>query len=308
MIEEQERDINIVNEKPMPRNKSFSKLLDGMTVSTVIIIFIAVAMLYLTNISVDLNMSLKDFGYEAVILYIFTVTINFLSRSVAKRKGRETKGHRKAYEQVELLENEIIEMGLRGREGEYCRCWEEEELHFTRQTVLSSAGISIFDFEKTYLKYSDKELRSRSNEFGLTDYQLKVIKKARRIKRLKYDERYLSANLKIGRRISPANEINTSRFERFRTVQYLITALLGVCVSASLALDIIADPTFGTVVMCIIKIITILISAIAGIIGGYKLTAEMETAELTRKAAEQKNFLKWCKIEKNMAQGMAQIN
>jgi len=27
---------------------------------------------------------------------------------------------------------------------------------------------------------------------------------------------------------------------------------------------------------------------------GYKLTAEKEVAELTRKAAEQKNFINWC--------------
>ena len=44
-----------------------------------------------------------------------------------------------------------------------------------------------------------------------------------------------------------------TKFERFRTVQYLVTAMLGVCVSAPLALDIIVNPTFGTVVMCKIK-------------------------------------------------------
>ncbi|MDE6667161.1 MAG: hypothetical protein K2K38_02290 [Clostridia bacterium] len=294
MIKDPEKDISIVQSKPQFRNMSFTKLLDSMTISTVIIIFISVAMLYLTNISIDLNMSLKDFGYEAAILYIFTVTINFLSRSVAKRKGRETDAHKKAFDLVENFENEIIEKGLRGKEGEYCRNWEEKELRFTRQTVLSSAGINLKDFESTYLMYSDRELLGKKEELGLTEYQLKIIKKARKIKRLKYDEKYLSTTLKTGRRVSPAGEINTSKFERFRTVQYLITAMLGVCVSASLALDIIANPTFGTVVMCIIKIITILISAIAGMLGGYKLTADMETAELTRKAAEQKNFIKWC--------------
>lgn len=34
--------------------------------------------------------------------------------------------------------------------------------------------------------------------------------------------------------------------------------------------------------------------AVAGMIGGYRLTAEMETTELLRKAAEQKNFIIWC--------------
>lgn len=282
---------------PQPRafkNLTFANFLDGMTVTTVIIIFISVAMLYLTNISIDLNMSWKDFGYEAIILYIFTVTINLLSRSVAKRKGRETEAHGKAYAEVEKQENEIIEKGLRGREGEYCRQWEEEELRYTRQALLSSAGISIDDFEKHYLKYSVKELKRKVTDGTLTEFQFKVVRKARRIRRLKYDERYLSTALRTGRRVSPAGEINTAKYERFRTVQYLVTAMLGVCVSASLALDIIANPTFGTVVMCIIKILTILISSIAGIIGGYKLTAEMETAELNRKAVEQKNFLKWC--------------
>ena len=309
MIESSDSGLNKVRTKHLIKNKSFSKLLDGMTISTVIIILIAVAMLYLTNITVDLNMSWKDFGYEAAILYIFTVTINFLSRSIAKRKGRETEEHKKAYGQVEILENEIIEKGLRGKEGEYCRAWETEELRFTREALLSSAGLNVSDFEKIYIKYSNKELKKiyikysnkelteNKAELALTDFQLKVIKKVRRIKRLNYDERYLSTNIKVGRRVSPAGEINTSKFERLRTVQYLITALFGVCLSASLALDIIVDPTFGTVVMCIIKILTILISAVAGMIGGYKLTAEMETAELSRKSAEQKNFLKWCGVD-----------
>ncbi len=276
------------------KNKSFTSLLDGMTVTTVIIIFVSVAMLYLTNISVNIDMSWKDFGYEAIILYIFTVAINFLSRSVAKRKGRETKAHKEAYELVAQQESEIIEKGLRGREAGYCREWEREELKFARKTLLSSANVSLEEFENKYLCYSDKELELKREEFGLTEYQLKIIKKAKRIKRLKYDERYLSASLKTGRRVSPDGEINTAKYEGIRTVQYLLTAFIGVCVSASLALEIISNPTFGTVVMCIIKILTILISAVVGMIGGYKLTAEMETAELNRKAVEQKNFLIWC--------------
>lgn len=293
----------IRDEKPVQanlpiKNVSFAGLLDGMTITSVVIIFISVALLYLTNISIDLNMSWKDFGYEAVILYIFTVTINFLMRSVAKRKGRETKEHTKAFALVEILENEIIVKGLRGREGEYCRKWEADELRHARKAILSSAGVDIDKFEGEYVKYSENELKAKREALGLTELQVAVIKKAKRVRQLRYNERYLSTSLKTGRRVSPSGEINTSRYERWRTVQYLLTALIGVCVSASLALNIIADPSFGTVVMCIIKIITILISAIAGMIGGYRLTAEMETAELNRKAVEQKNFLKWCEETK----------
>ncbi len=304
MIEEQDN-TGMKKFRTQPRtgllkNKSFTSLLDGATITTVIIIFVSVAMLYLTNITINVNMSWKDFGYEAVILYIFTVTINFLSRSVAKRKGRETKEHKAAFELVAQQESEIIEKGLRGKEGEYCREWETEELKFTRKTLLASAGVGLEDFENIYLRYSGKELELKRDEFGLTEFQLKIIKKAKRIKRLKYDERYLSASLKTCRRVAPNEEINTAKYEGIRTVQYLLTAFIGVCVSASLALEIISNPTFGTVVMCIIKILTILISAVVGMIGGYKLTAEMETAELNRKAVEQKNFLIWCE---NSAKG-----
>lgn len=278
--------------------KTFAGMIDAATISTVIFLFVAVVLLYLTNISVDMDMSLKEFGYEAVILYIFTVTINFLTRSIAKRKGREVKAHVEAYEKVELLENEIIDKGLRGLEREYCRSWEEQELKDARKRLLSSAGVDIEKFETIYLTYSKGELIAKCEELGLTGFQLKTVLKAKKIKRLHYDERYLSASLKTGRRVSPTGGLNTARFERVRTVQYLLTAFAGVCVSASLVLDIIAEPTFGTVVMCIIKLVTILISAIAGMIGGYKLTAEMQTQELLRKAVEQQNFIKWCESSK----------
>ena len=153
-------------------------------------------------------------------------------------------------------------------------------------------------FESEYLKYSGKELKGRRKELGLTDYQLKVIRKAKRIRRLRFDEKYLSASLKERRRVSPMGEINATKYERVHTIKYLLTAFAGVCISASLALEVISNPTYGTVVMCIIKIITILISSVAGMIGGYKLTAEMETAELYLKAVEQKNFIKWCENAK----------
>lgn len=279
-------------------SKTFSRLLDGVTISTILLIFVSVALLYLTNISVDMNMSWKDFGYEAAILYIFTVAINLLARSVAKRRGRETKQHEDARKAVAENEDEIIGKGLRGLERAYCRKWEEEEQRDTREKVLSSAGLSIEAFESEYLKYSYKELKAKQKSLGLTDFQLKIIRKAKRIRRLRFDEKYLSANLKEGRRVSPVQEINATKYERVHTVKYLVTALVGVCISASLALEVIANPTFATVVKCIIKIITIVVSSVAGMINGYKLTAEMETAELCRKAVEQKNFIKWCSMDR----------
>lgn len=294
MIEEQKMQEAVPVVFKRAGSKTFTRMLDGVTITTILLIFVSVALLYLTNISVDMNMSWKDFGYEAVILYIFTVAINLLARSVAKRRGRETKPYEAARKAVNDNEDEIISKGLRGMERDYCRDWEEAELRDSREKVLSSVRLSVDVFESEYIKYSNKELKDKQQELGLTDYQLKVIRKAKRIRRLKFDEKYLSANMKVRRRVSPTGEINTSQYEKLHTLKYLFTAFAGVCVSASLALDVIANPTFGTVVMCVIKIVTILISAVCGMMGGYKLTAELETAELLRKAVEQKNFIKWC--------------
>ena len=294
MIEEQKMQEAVPVVFKRAGSKTFTRMLDGVTITTILLIFVSVALLYLTNISVDMNMSWKDFGYEAVILYIFTVAINLLARSVAKRRGRETKPYEAARKAVNDNEDEIISKGLRGMERDYCRDWEEAELRDSREKVLSSVRLSVDVFESEYIKYSNKELKDKQQELRLTDYQLKVIRKAKRIRRLKFDEKYLSANMKVRRRVSPTEEINTSQYEKLHTLKYLFTAFAGVCVSASLAFDVIANPTFGTVVMCVIKIVTILISAVCGMMGGYKLTAELETAELLRKSVEQKNFIKWC--------------
>lgn len=289
-----EQENSYLSRESRAEDNTFSHVIDGFTISTIIIIFIAVAMLYLTSIALDMDMDIKDLSFEAAILYVFTIVINFLSRSLTKRKGRETKEHKEAVAKLQKQEDEIIQNGLRGREREYCRQWEENELRDARAKVLLSAKIEVGKFENEYLKFSGKELKAKKEELGITDYQLKIINKARRIKRLKYDERYLTTALKTGRRVSPTGEFNSVKYERWRTVKYLFTSLIGVLLSASITLDIISDPTFSTVVMCIIKIVTILVSAISGMIGGYKLTAEMETAELNRKAVEQKNFIIWC--------------
>ncbi len=298
MIEEQKMQEAVPIVFKRTGSKTFTRMLDGVTITTILLIFVSVALLYLTKISIDMSMSWKAFGYEAVILYIFTVAINLLARSVAKRRGRETKPYEAARKAVNDNEDEIISKGLRGMERDYCRTWEEAELRDAREKVLSSVRLSVDVFESEFIKYSNKELKAKQQELGLTDYQLKVIRKAKRIRRLRFDEKYLSANMKVRRRVSPTGEINTSQYEKLHTLKYLFMAFAGVCVSASLALDVIANPTFGTVVMCVIKIVTILISAVCGMIGGYKLTAELETAELLRKAVEQKNFIKWC--ERNL--------
>ena len=111
---------------------------------------------------------------------------------------------------------------------------------------------------------------------------------------MKYDESYLSVYDRNGRRISPSGGIKTKTVVRLQTVQTLFTTALTSVFSVSMALDIIADPSFATVVTCLVKIVIILGFGAWGMVGGYNMSAVRETDELGAKADEQERFMKWC--------------
>ena len=278
------------------KQRAFSDFVDGITLTVVAILIIVIFMVSMTTIAFDTQINFKDFGVQVFILYFCTVSVNLLVRSFGRRKGRNTQKWKDAKSRVEGNNQKILDGGYGGLTFSYCRAWEEEELGNAQLRILSYAGISLEDFRTKYRKYGKKELKEKYPD--LTEFQIKIIRKAARVKRLRYNEKYLqSAQKRIGRS-SPSGSYTSSEVTVFQTAKVVVSALITSLFSASLVLQIIADPTFATVVACCVKIVMLLIFSAFGLVNGYNLTATRETEEMGAKADEQERFMKWCRIQK----------
>lgn len=286
--------IEIDNEKlpPLRKSRAFSDFVDALTLTVVGILIVVIFMVYMTQVSFNSKIDWKDVGFEGVLMYACTVSVFLLLRSFSRRKGKRTDKYNLAVERIEKNNSRIVAEGYAGRTAEYCHDWEDRELDIARERVLSEAGIKLNEFIGRYCKYGKRELISKCPD--LSEFQIKTIIRAKKIKRLKYDESYLSINDRNGRRISPSGGLNTKTVIRLQTIQTLITTAIASLFSVSMTLDIIANPSFATVVTCLVKIVILLCSGTWGMVGGYNMSAVREVAELGAKADEQERFMKWC--------------
>lgn len=276
------------------KSKTFASLIDGITLSVAAILIIVIFMMYLTEVSFNGNIDWKNVGFSGALMYVCTVSFYFLLRSFSSRKGRLTQNHLKAQERIEKNNAEIVERGYASRTREYCRAWEDAEIDSARSHVLADAGIPLADFKEKYCAYGMKELAAAFPD--LTEYQRETIACAKKIKRLRYDESYLTVYDKHGRRKAPSGGFTTRTMRHIQTVQTLVTTALSSVFSVYMALDIIANPSFATVVMCLVKIVIILGCGAWGMIGGWNMSSVREVEELNAKADEQERFQKWCEI------------
>lgn len=276
------------------RNKTFSSLIDGLTLTVAGVLIIVIFMMYMTQVSFNSNVDWKDAGFEGGLMYICTVSFYLLLRSYSMRKGRGTEAYRKASERIERNSDGIVQKGFARYTREYCKAWEEDELNSAQERVLADAGIKISEFKSKLCKYNAKELAAAFPDF--TEYQRKTIARAKKIKRLRYDESYLSVYDKHGRRSSPSGGFTARKLKHLQLVQTLFTTALTSSLSISMALNIVADPSFATVVTCLVKIVIILASGMWGMIGGWNMSSVREVEELNAKADEQERFMKWCEV------------
>ena len=274
------------------KNRTFQDFVDGITLTAIAALLIVIVMLYITTISFSTDFSLKQIGYEGIILYAATVSISLLARKYSRRKGKGTQAYLKAATRVEEYNHIIINSGFSSKTSAYCRNWESKELASTRTALLSSAGISLSDFETKYLKYNKRELKSHFPD--LSEYELQTILRTKKIKRLKYDEKYLTASDAISGRHSPSGGFTVRMADKVNMVQTFITAAISGLFSASLIIEVVANPSWATIITCAAKLIMIVIFGVFNIIGGYNMSAVKEVRELNEKADEQARFVHWC--------------
>lgn len=281
------------------KERTFADYLDASILIMIAGILIAIGLTFFINIVFDPHFNWKEVGVNTVLITACTIAVYLLVRYYAMRKGRKTKAWMSASEKLTVRGKNVIESDRAKFIPKYCREWEDERLESDVTITLAPVGITYGDFKEKYAAVGKRELKKCEK---LTSYQLKVVLKAKRIKRLKFDERYFYVNASTaGRRRSPSGGLDTRKMNRLTIARIALTSVATSLVSATLLRDIIIDFSASSVIKCVIKLAIIIFFGAIAMIGGYNFTAVKETDEMNAKSDEIDVFLKWCDSRESIA-------
>lgn len=287
----------------VPRvRKAFSEYMNAIMLSSVAFLLVFIAMAAFTKIGVHGNLNWLEVGIQTVIMYACTVSIHLILRSYARRKGRETERWITAKKAVERNGRAVVTRNLMKKAGEYCRAWEEYDVTTVRSMILTEVGLKIEIYEKVKMlsvreiaELDEAHFAKLGIDKPFTKEQIKALGSAKRVKRLHYDENYLSVRETVGtRRHSPSGGLKAKTVLRIKTAQLFATTAVASVFYVSVGVDLILNFSYATLITCLLKLTMLVIFAVFGMVGGYKFATGREVNEMEDRADEQRRFFKWC--------------
>lgn len=278
------------------KSKSFSDYMDISIITMVVILIIAIICTFFVEFILGGDINWAEISANTVLISVCTIAIYLLLRSYSMRKGRKTSEWLASCERLKNLSKQVIDDDFVKYAAEYCRAWEEERLDNDIKDVIIPVGVSLDNFKETYSKFDKNELKAKCPE--LTAYQLKAVLKAKKVKRLKFDERYFYSSVKSGRgHRSPSEGITTRQLNRLINIRIIITTILTFLLSTTLLWDVILNFSWEILIKCVVKLAIIIFFGVIGMIGGYTFVTVNEVDEMNAKSDETEVFLKWCKAK-----------
>lgn len=266
--------------------------ISGIMLTVFLAIIVVVVLAYFTQVTFQGEINWKEQGANALLLTVCSVAATVVMRQWGRLKGENVAERLKAIEEVKGNIKTITDGKNRGRAGEYCRAWEETEYTETLKRILEPYNITVEQFKKMRI-CNGKEIKS--NYSGLTEEQVKAVLKAKKVKRLKYSEEFILTTLnKHERRAAPDGGLTANQRNAIMTVHTIVTAVIISLITVTFMFEIISEPNLATVVSCLVKVLTLVLSAALAAYRGYNLSAVVETERLQRQIAEQKNFIAFC--------------
>lgn len=278
------------------RTWSIKNMISTLMFTVVLAILVVVVLAYMTKIVFGAEIDWKEQGANAVLLVICSVSVTVILRKWGIMKGEDSQEHIEAMHVVEANVDKIISGHNCGRAAEYCCIWEEEEYEKTIRRIISAHNITFEEYKKMRI-FDKNELQSKYT--SLSKAQIRAVLLAKKIKRLKYSEDFLLTSLKRkDKRSAPSAGLTTDQRNAIMTAQNIFMSIILSIVMVSFSVEIISEPTLATVVSCLLKIITIILSGAWGAYGGYNLTANVDTNRLKSQANEQEKFISYCEEHK----------
>ena len=207
------------------KERTFADYLDTSIVIMIAGIVVAIALTFFVTFIFDPRFDWKEVGVNTVLITACTIAVYLLVRYYAMRKGRKTSVWVQAGERVKERGKTIIESNKAKLIPKYCRAWEDERLKNDITVALAPVGITYEEFMSRYAVLGKRELLEKYPE--LTAYQIKTVLRAKKIKRLHFDERYFYVNAVTSNRSrAPGGGISTKQLNRLTVARITLTSVV----------------------------------------------------------------------------------
>lgn len=260
------------------------------------ILFVAVAVFF-ADVQLSDIKAVTELSLTIAILWFCGYSIYFVTFDMGGRSAKLQAAYIKAQTENAEIKKNVTRTNLK----EYCEWRTTEELLSLRKSIVTDeAGIDFSVYTKKYLGKNKKELLAIFNngeQERITKQQLKAIVKANRLKPLNIKPEHALQEDKGYYRRSPFAKSPKNK-KIFLTIKKTIFSIALAVLGGSIAFSLILEFSWATVVACLFKLLTIIVSAAFGYKAGYNIIIDDTVAYVTSQTEFLKGYLQWEKENK----------
>ncbi len=226
-----------------------------------------------------------------VVIAVFTTDINFMSAAdwaklgltffvllfcsysmyvnysdSGTRAGRNSAVFTEQKGKHDTIKKRVIDDKKQVRLLEFCRYYIAEELKNTRDIILANEGLKYEDYQSKWVGKCEEELLSDKT---LTKMQVKAIVKANGIKPIKLTPDMILKRGRGGGKRNPLG-IKPESKKLFYYISKFITTVVTSIFTGIIVFDVIAQPSWSTIVACLLKLLPIVLNGFMGYKMGYE--------------------------------------
>lgn len=261
------RNLGEVIEQTTAKKKQIIRgILNNTGIFVGIFIIFVVIVVYTTDIKLTSIFDLTALGLSFFVLLFCAFSMYVNCSDAGIKAGRSSETYIKAKDGYDALKKEIMDKRMQGRLPEFCRYYIEEELHNTRNALLTEVGIDFADYQNRFV---GKDKITLKQDTSLSNSQIEAILSANRVKPVKLTPEMI---LKRGRGTSRRKPLGMEP-ERKRGLNYGIKFIKTSFTSILLAvigLEVIVSPSWAMFAACVLKIFPVVLNGFMGYKSGYE--------------------------------------
>ena len=251
--------------QPIDLNGGFKKIVKNVAknaswIISTLAIFVIVAVSF-TDISFAGTFTVR-FSTSLVLLLICNYVEYFSMKHLGKEEARGEKKYQEAQKRYESTVEEVRQAGFISRIPDFCYSYAKEDYEKRLRRILLQADIDYDTYIKIYRGKKKKELPAE-----LSGFEKKVIELANSVKPLNLSLEYIVSV--SGERATSRTPRDPSKISLQQDITYLIPTLLSTFFVVGILVDAIGNPSFATLVTCIVKVFLHVWNGIKGYQNGY---------------------------------------
>ncbi len=225
--------------------------------------------------------------FFVMIFCSYSMYINFSDSGT--RAGRLSNTYVEAKKAHDELKGFIVNNKMQFRLAEFCKYYTDTELKQSREKILSNEGLRYDAYEKEYI---GKDKATIAENKDLSKKQVKAIVRANNLKPIRLTPEMI---LKCGRLDIRRNPLGVSPESKkmFNFATKFITTVLTSVLTGVIVFNVIAEPSWSTVVACCLKVLPVILNGFMGYKMGYENVAVDTVNYMNDQTSMMQQFLQY---------------